>query len=414
LYRATARSPVGRVLVYICGSAGPYDEYNPFKVARQERAPEILYLLNREPLTAEELSEKLGVSVETVSKLLQDLARINAVVEREGRWHVSFPIFTKEDLRLLHERARKPALKLAEKIAEMGSEIEERLSKILCAKQVEMGKIALAVVGCRILDWKAVALLNERDLSLCGRKLQPGNRRYVLLGREEGAEEGLLDKMYWGSHSSTFGRFTFVSFGDHTGCRYAFPDVAWNISVAALKSVERRLPDWYCDKVSKASDALLACGMVEVGNVLLALCEEGPMSVESLSESVRMEREQAETLVRLLTDMRYVKLDGDRVALNYPVFTAEDKEVVEGVWRMLSATVEEVACGYFESLRGELAEITPLRKGIDPREIYTDVWHWIFGWANRMLAESGFFYDPPREREGEARYIAWVEEVASR
>jgi DNA-binding MarR family transcriptional regulator len=61
---------VGRVFVYICGSAGPYDEYNPFKVARQEHAPEILYLLNREPLTAEELSERLSVSVETVSRVL--------------------------------------------------------------------------------------------------------------------------------------------------------------------------------------------------------------------------------------------------------------------------------------------------------------------------------------------------------
>jgi predicted transcriptional regulator len=404
---------VGRVFVYICGSAGPYDEYNPFKVARQEHAPEILYLLNREPLTAEELSKKMSVSVETVSRVLQDLARINAVLERGGRWHVSFPIFTREDLRLLHERARKPALKLAEEIMGMRSKIEELLSKLPCARQVEVGKIALAVVGCHVLDWRALELLNERGLSLCGRKLQPGNRMYVLLGREEGAEEGLIDKMYWGSHSSTFGRFTFVSFGDHTGYRYAFPDAAWSISAAALKSLERRLPDWYCDKVAEASRLLLELSMVEIGNALLTLCEEGPMSVESLGERAGMGKKQAEASVKLLADMKYVRLEGGRVALNYPVFTVEDREVIEEVWRMLSAIVEEAACGYFESLRSELAELTPIRRGFDPREIYTDIWHWVFGWANRIMAERGFFYDPPREREGEARYIAWVEEAGA-
>lgn len=410
----TAHSSVGRISTYICGNPGPYDEYNPFKVTRQEHAPELLYLLNLEPLSAEELSKGLGVSIETVSKLLKDLARINAVFEKYGRWHVSFPIFTREDLRLLFEKARKPGLRLSEKVMELGSEIRERLSKLSCAKQVEMGKIALAVVGCYILDWKALELLNEKNLSLCGWKQQPGNRKYVLLGREEGAEEGLLDKMYWGSHSSTFGRFTFTSFGDHTGYRYAFPDAALSISAAVLKLMEKGLPDWYCNKIAEVSSAFLAYCMVEIGETLLALCKEGPMEVDSLRKDIGMEKDRAEALIRLLADTKYVKLNGDRVMLNYPVFTVKDKVVFENVWQLLSRTVEEVACGYFESLRSELAEITSVRRGFDPREIYTDVWHWVFGWANRMMAEKGFFYDPPREREGEARYIAWVEEIASR
>jgi len=81
-------------------------------------------------------------------------------------------------------------------------------------------------------------------------------------------------------------------------------------------------------------------------------------------------------------------------------------------WLRLSPTVEVFIVESFDSLKTELASLTPIRKGIDPREIFTDVWHWIFGWTNRIIAERGFFYDPPREREGEARYIAWVEEKA--
>lgn len=397
------------MVVYICGDAGPYDEYNPFKVARQEHAPELLYLLNREPLTVEELSGRLGVSAEEVGRLLEGLSRVGAVSEEGGRWRASFPIFTREDLRLLSERARKPAAELARRVMEVREEVEELLSRLSCAGQVEVGKLALAVVGCYALDWRALELLNERGLSLCGRKLQPGGRRYVLLGREEGAEEGLLDRMYWGSHSETFGRFTFTSFGDHTGFRYAFPDVAWCIGAAPAELGE--LPGWYRAKVAEVRSALLTHFMVEVGRLLTTLCREGPMGAEPLGEGLGLEKGQAESLVGLLADMRYVRLTGGRVALNYPVFTAGDRGVVEGVWRVLSGAVEEVACGYFEALRSELAELSPVRKGFDPREIYTDVWHWVFGWANRLMAESGFFYDPPREREGEARYIAWVEEA---
>jgi DNA-binding transcriptional regulator GbsR (MarR family) len=403
---------MGRVSTYICGDAGPGDEYNPFKVTQQEHVPEILFLLNLEPLTVDELSKRLGVSVETVSKLLQDLFRINAVFERDEKWQVSFPIFTKQDIRLVSEKTRKPALRLAEEIMRMGSRLKEHLARLSCAKQVENDKIMLAIVGCFILDWKALEVLNEKDLTLCGRKQQPGGRKYVLLGREEGAGEGLYDRMYWGSHSNKFGRIIFTSFGDHTGCRYAFPDLAWNL-YALTRRRESGMPDWFWVRITETLNVFQTNCMLELGRILLLLNSEGPMSTSLLREKLMMEREQAESLVKLLASMKYVFLNGEKVRLNYPVFTAEDKRVIEDVWKTVSGIVEKEACEYFNSLQTELAEITPIRKGIDPREIYTDVWHWVFGCANRIMAERGFFFDPPKEREGEGRYIAWIEEDAS-
>ncbi len=401
---------MGRISTHICGDAGPLDEYNPFKVTRQEHAPEILFLLNLEPLSMNELSSRLGVGVETVSRLLQDLSRINAVVEKDGKWSVLFPIFTKQDIRLVSEKTRKPAVRLAEEIMGMGLKLKEQLAELSCARQVETGKLMFAVVGCFILDWKALETLNEKDLSLCSRKQQPGGRRYVLLGREEGAGEGLYDKMYWGSHSNRFGRITFTSFGDHAGYRYAFPDLAWNLNSLILRREENGLPDWLQGKIKEAFNVFQTGCMLELGRMLLLLNDEGPMGVSLLREKLGLEKEQAENLLKLLADMKYVSLSGDKVGLNYPVFTASDKTVIEDVWRILSGLVEKEACEYFNSLQAELAEITPIHRGIDPREIYTDVWHWVFGWANRIMAERGFFFDPPREREGEGRYIAWIEE----
>ncbi|MBO3832593.1 MAG: winged helix-turn-helix transcriptional regulator [Candidatus Brockarchaeota archaeon] len=99
---------MGRISTHICGDAGPWDEYNPFKATRQEHAPEILFLLNLGPLSVDELSSRLGIGVETVSRLLQDLSRINAVGEKDGKWSVLFPIFTKQDIRLVSEKTWSP------------------------------------------------------------------------------------------------------------------------------------------------------------------------------------------------------------------------------------------------------------------------------------------------------------------
>jgi hypothetical protein len=43
-------------------------------------------------------------------------------------------------------------------------------------------------------------------------------------------------------------------------------------------------------------------------------------------------------------------------------------------------------------------------------EVLNEAWHWIFAQTNRILAEKGFLYDPPRRRTGEARCIAWISE----
>ncbi len=401
---------MNRVSAYICGDSGPNEEFNPFKITQQEHVPEMLFLLNSVPMNVRELSSNLGIDVELVEKLLNDLSRIKAVVEQGGRWAVSFAIFSKQDVRLIAERTEKPALRLAEEIIRVGPEIEKRLLQLSCARQVEMKKLKFAVVGCFVLDWRSLEILNERNLTLCGKKEQPGGGKYVLLGREEGVEKELYDKIYWGSHSDNFGGIKFTSFGDHTGYRYSFPDLVWNFPETTSRH-KTDLPDWVMTNVSEAVRTFQTNSIVDCGELLLFLNEEGPVDMVQLANKFGKERQQIDILLKLLSDMKYVALTNQKVTLNYPVFDTRDKGVIDTVWEILSGSVEREACDYFDSLRTELAEITPIRREIDPREIYTDVWHWVFGQANRIMAERGFLFDPTREREQEGRYIAWIEET---
>jgi len=282
---------MGRISTYICGSAGPNDQFNPFRATRQDHAPEILFLLNSEPLGLRELSTRLNIDIELAEKVLGDMARIGAVEERNGKWSVSFAIFNRQDIRLMAERTRRPALDLADKIVEKRREIEEILARLSCAGQVEMGKLAFAVVGCFILDWRGLEVLNQKGLTLCGKKRQPGDRNYVLLGREEGAEQGLLERVYWGSHKSNFGSITFTSFGDHAGCRYALPDLAVHFPSLVSQLGERRgAPDWFGVKTSEALDVFQANSVADCGRLLLLLGKERPMDVSQLSGKLAKER----------------------------------------------------------------------------------------------------------------------------
>jgi len=45
--------------------------------------------------------------------------------------------------------------------------------------------------------------------------------------------------------------------------------------------------------------------------------------------------------------MKYVFFSEEKVRLNYPVFTAEDKKVIEDVWETVSRMVEREACECF-------------------------------------------------------------------
>jgi len=46
-----------KVNTWICGNAGPLDDYNPFKITQKGIAPEILYILNKGPLTVSQISK---------------------------------------------------------------------------------------------------------------------------------------------------------------------------------------------------------------------------------------------------------------------------------------------------------------------------------------------------------------------
>ena len=346
-----------------------------------------MYLIARGPRSIEDIVNELGVSKEEVKRVLNSLERINAIKKIDDKVKARFPVFFKEDVYKINEVTERPARELAKRVLDVWDDVRECLCKFSCVNQVGVDKVAFAVIGAYTLDLTSLEVLREKKLAICGVP-QPGGRKYTLYGREkfEGYYQ-LISGIYWGCHSSIVDNIGFYSFGDHSGKRYSLPDISLSKEISGTRN----------EKVEKEL-------RLRVATILLKVLKEVRVRVSSLVKS-----EVDEKLLRLLGDMNYVMMN-DEVRLNYPVFVREDNQLIKDIKNVLKPVIERSAVEYCSLLRRELAEITPLREGYPIELIYNDLWHWIFGKTNRILAERGYLYNPPLRKKGEARYIAWIHE----
>ncbi len=396
-------------MMYVCGDSGPFDEFNPFFVARQKLGLELLYALNKRPMNMNKICSILKISRKQAMKLLNSWTGINAIREESGVYHVNFAIFTKEDLMILAQTSEPIASELVERIGNHAERIISLAKDFSAAKQVQTEKLLFAALGCFILDWSGLKTLEEEKL-LVKNKPQPGNRNYLLFAREEVDQKTALrlyDKMYWGSHSDTSDAYTFTSFGDHQGIRYAFPDVLWTLQ-ASHKAAQSffKSPSWMIEKISTITQLCSKKMLRDTAFLLFRLNAEETISIKELTEnSVEI---WMRNLVRLLEDMNYIVCEKGQLKLNYPIFADDDKKIVEQIADIILPLVTQTMRQNYSTLERALSNTTPVRNKIAFNEVLNEAWHWIFAQTNKILAEKGFLYTPPKKRAEEARYIAWV------
>jgi hypothetical protein len=399
---------------YVCGSSGPLDGFNPFLVIKQKWAPELLCALNEHPLSLGEISSALKMDRKEASKLLVDLTRIRAVREESGIYSVTFSIFTREDLSILKRATRPIAREISRSISDHRGEIDSLVENFSSFGQVEKDKLLFATLGCFVLDWLGLKTLEDEGV-LVKSKPQPGNRNYLLFAREQvkpNDAEKLYGKMYWGSNTDETDQWVFTSFGDFTGVRYAFPDIIW--SLGALPKKDQKLnksPSWMGEKMSNVIGLTSKRLLKDIGLMLSRLNSEGPASKATHEKNSGVT--EMSDMTGLLEDMNYITREKGVFKLNYPVFAGQDSKVIEQLGNLVSPFITEAFHHHYAKLQESLRNTSPMRNKVGFNEVLNDAWHWIFAQTNRILAEKGLLYDPPKRRAGEARYIAWMSEFHS-
>ncbi len=122
--------------------------------------------------------------------------------------------------------------------------------------------------------------------------------------------------------------------------------------------------------------------------------EEKSASARALSESTGISERRLERILAFLEVADYVEAQDAVWQAEALVLRPEDAEKVEA----LVAKGREIMLAWhlanYERVRDALSDLTPIRNGVPFERVYTEIWHFLFGFANQTLVEEGLFADP--------------------
>ena len=311
----------------------------------------------------------------------------------DGGYAISFNYLTLEDHDLLVSTLAPFAESLARSYRDRWPEFESVFSAY-GVESVDMGELAYAVIGAMSLDWDGLDITAEKNLRITADNL-PGGRDFAIWAKEQSSEINVRE-LYWGSHNNVVDGIQFTTFGDHYSLpRLGLPDLLWSTSrrVAKIDAAPRSL------RVSlyKALSPYYQDYFLRDAGAILSALRKGAVTTDSISRSMGIEKERAEAIVTLLMELQYVKRDNDSYVLAAPYFSSVDKPMIDAARELSWLLMDEWLELNYASLEAELDRLTARKYGIPYRQLFTEIWHYLFGLTNKALVASGHFADPYAE-----------------
>jgi len=313
----------------------------------------------------------------------KDLEELGLIRCESERCVLSFTFLTSTDVQKVREVAEVSARSLVADILARSKEIEVGLNRYRM-RGIDLAAVAYIVLGCFSLDWDALAMAAERG--------------YAAMAPEDGyipwAEEKSdlsLKGFYWGSHNEYLPDVTVTSFGDHFSLpRHALPDSVWRLQLH-LRQMD--MPDSLKSKLIPATRQALNAMMRNAGRLMLIL-RDGQKDLAELAEWARVPAGDAETLATLLVELGYATAERGGYQAAVPVLTQVDAPMLEELRHVSESVIDGWMTANYDQLKLRLSGTTPVRFGVPFAETFTQIWHYIFGAANRQLVEVGLFADP--------------------
>lgn len=353
----------------------------------------LLLDMAKEPRTKDYIESSLNRAGLSLNKLL----KLKLISQRENVYVVNLFLFTEADQYRMDSITESHATWLAHVILQHRPEIEEYV-KDYTARDVDQHAVLYLILGCFSLDWDGLALSAQKGVRTTDNLLSRIFPKTIIYAWEPTALT--KKKIYCGSHNSTYGGIEFTSFGDHQiQPRKALPDFFWN-------------PKIYGDPFrSELSDMIDQSSIDEVGKetgTFLISLRNKPETLHELAMSSGISETRCKEIADFLIHIGYITSQDNYYHLRIPVLSSSDTEIVR---RLRDIGREEMEAWYtscYSQLHSELSGLTPFKYGLKQEEFFYNVWHDIFGKANRILVESGLFADPYSDFYGAAGIIPLV------
>jgi hypothetical protein len=351
-------------------------------VMRQMAVQKLLLEIARAPRRPKFLDAALrGTGVER--KQLEELG----LVRRCGNEYViAFALFTREDVQKVRAVAEQATDSLVRALVTRMSEINAVLQQY-DAPSVDPKAILYIVLGCFSLDWDGLDLTAEKRYRSLP-YVTAGEGKFIPYAEEKSNLS--LKGIYWGSHNSDEGEFRFTSFGDHFSLpRWVFPDLAWLLPMHAARDLPDSLRREVKPVLQQAGESMLH----QVGCIMFAL-QDHERTLGELAGIIGMEAQDTEDLLSLLVELEYITRLDDRYGVLAPVLSARDGPMVQALRRVGWEVMEAWLALNYEGVQAQLSNLSAVRFGVPYADMFTQIWHYLFGTANRKLVECGMFADP--------------------
>jgi len=330
----------------------------------------------------------IETALEETMITLEDLVKTGLLKQAGEHFRISFILFLQQDLATIKSVAGELSANLAAQYLDRADEFQQILQKTT-AEHNSVNALAFILIGCFSLDWDGLQITSELDYRTEPQPTERGDR-YIAWAEERQYED--VRGIYWGSHNDYYPDCVLTTFGDHCALpRTAFPDLGWRMERSVYKmeleaAMEQNLMRAFSPYVSEFSEQL--------GLLMLALAR-GIRELDPLAKELGTTPEHTLSLLDLFIELNYVEGDttsGFKPAI--PILPAADAPMVDEVLTLSGEILVDWLQEHIEELRDRLGNLTPLKYGLTFQEIFSQIWHYLFGLANQHMVEAGFFADP--------------------
>lgn len=310
--------------------------------------------------------------------------------EADGYW-IDFNLLRVQDQLQILALAEGLGRNLAAAVLERRNELEAVASRHGQSGDFS-AEFLFVVLGCFSLDWDGLDLTEERGWRLGAQRTIDGHE-FTPWAKERGAEIS-LQGLYWGSHNDTVGDTVLTTFGDHHALpRFGLPDLFW-LNSTSFQGLEGLAEE------KKAATLLLAAYEQDVkgdiAQVMMELSRQA-LSARALAERTTIDDEKIGRILTFLEAAEYAERKDDSWQAKVLVLRPEDAEPVAAMVAMGREIMVDWHEANYAGIRQALSDLTPIRNGVPFERVYTEIWHFVFGFANRTLVEEGLFADPYAE-----------------
>lgn len=339
-----------------------------------------------------------GVSIAAAQRALEGLPyrlenlEAAGVLKRDGEhYRIAYMVLSVDDQRAIYTASQAYGASLADAFAAAATRYQHLFARYPRAEL--RADLAFVSVAGYTLNWDGLRIGTELGMRAQPRT-RPNGDRYLLYSKEVGPR-GDATGFYWGSHSSNpIGNVRLTTFGDAPSQPRisGLPDIYFGVTdgIAAFKN-HPALVAAVTTQINSVFDEVLRLD----GAIMLALRDQ-PKTIAELEQLTGSSATHVSQAIEVLLASRYLRERDaqQRYSAAVLVLSEADRAMLDEARKLGRDILTEWLTGNYGKIERDLAGLDVSRAGVDFAQTFSEVWHFVFGYATKELAQRRFYTNP--------------------